>query len=112
MAIRKQPGDLVMSDSRFELECDRELLSRAIVDVLGGWPDLHRRVFVEAHYEGRSIETISRSLGVCATDVRMILEGCERRLRAALRSFIGAGHRSSEHPRPGVAVRSASRNFS
>jgi DNA-directed RNA polymerase specialized sigma24 family protein len=65
----------------------RELLSQAILDVLGGWTDLHRQVFVKAHYQGQSVDAISGLLGMPAPEVRRILDNCDRRLRAALRSF-------------------------
>ncbi len=84
------------------LDRNRELLSQAIVDVLASWPELHRRVFEQAHYQGHSMEKISGSLGLSVANVRMILEGCDRRLRAALRSF-RSEIRSPEdnHPQPG-----------
>ncbi len=70
-----------------DMEHNRELLSQAIVDVLTSWPELHRMIFVMAHYQGRSIERISGCLGISIADVRRILDGCDRDLRVSLRNF-------------------------
>lgn len=96
-----------MSRAHLELEGNRELLSHAIVDILRSWPELHRRVFEQAHYQGRSAENISSSLGLSIADVRLILESCDRRLRSALRDFRGdvegAGNQSCPR-RPAFSV--------
>ncbi len=89
-----------MSGGSMELERNRELLSQAIVDVLMSWPEIQRRVFEQAHYQGRSVEEISGSLGLSATNVRMILENCDRRLRAALRDFSGEARSTEESSGP------------
>ena len=73
---------------------NRDQLSRAIMHVLKSWPELQRRVFVEAHYEGRPIESISRSTGLSQPEVRRILENCDRKLHWALRSFRSDGNGS------------------
>jgi len=86
-----------MSAVIFELERNRELLSQAIMDVLKSWPELHRRIFEQAHYQGDSVEKISGSFGLSATDVCMILESCDRKLRSALRSFRGGSHGAVTH---------------
>lgn len=96
----------------FELERNRELLSQAIMDVLKSWPELHRRVFEQAHYQGDSVQKISGSLGLSATDVSTILESCDRKLRWALRSFRGGSHGAVMHPRQKRAAFSASGCFS
>jgi DNA-directed RNA polymerase specialized sigma24 family protein len=93
----EKPGDWFMSAVTFELERNRELLSQAIMDVLKSWPELHRRVFEQAHYQGNSVEKISGSLGLSATDVRLILESCDRKLRSALRSFRSESHSDATH---------------
>jgi DNA-directed RNA polymerase specialized sigma24 family protein len=78
-----------MIRANLEQERERELLSRAIVDILRSWPEEHRRVFEQAHYQGRSAESISKSLDLSTAHVRLILENCDRRLRSALRGFRG-----------------------
>jgi hypothetical protein len=65
----------------------RDLLSHTILEILDSWPDVHREVFVRAHYWGDSVEFISGTLGMEAEEVRFILEQCDRRLRTALRPF-------------------------
>jgi DNA-directed RNA polymerase specialized sigma24 family protein len=66
---------------------NRETLSTAILQVLRSWPELHQRVFVKSHYHSESIEEISISLGLRASDVRGILDQCDRKLRTALKGF-------------------------
>jgi DNA-directed RNA polymerase specialized sigma24 family protein len=66
---------------------NRETLSTAILQVLRSWPELHQRVFVKSHYHSESIGEISTSLGLRASDVRSILDQCDRKLRAALKSY-------------------------
>ena len=65
----------------------RNNLSEVILGELDSWPDLHRQAFVQAHYQGQSLEQVSRSLGMRVPDVRQILTQCERRLREAVRAF-------------------------
>lgn len=76
-----------MEGTIFDMEKTRELLSERIMEVLRSWPELNRRVFVRSHYQGESVEDISVSLGLNAIQVRQILENCDRKLRAALKSF-------------------------
>ena len=70
---------------------NRELLSQAIVDALATWPDLHRRVFIKAHYESRSAEQIAESVGLKVGDVTSILNLCSTRLHKALKFFRANG---------------------
>jgi len=66
---------------------NRELLSLRILEALDSWPELHREIFVRAHYWGDAPEMISRAMGLGPGAVRLILEQCERRLYAELRPF-------------------------
>jgi len=65
----------------------RNGLSEVILGELDSWPDLHRHIFVQSHYRGQSLEQVSRSFGMGVSEVRLILNQCERRLRDALRAF-------------------------
>ena len=47
----------------------RDLLSHTILELLESWPDMHREIFVRAHYWGDSLEAISDSLGVDAGEI-------------------------------------------
>ena len=76
-----------MASAIIRLEQTRDMLSRAIVQALESWPDLHRRVFVQSHYRGDNEESISRRVGVTAGEVRRILRQCDQWLCAALRTF-------------------------
>ncbi len=95
-----------------ELERNRELLSQAILDVLRSWPELHQRVFVQAHYQGRSVEAISGALGLSPVDARMILESCDRRLRAALRGLRDELNGNAERSHSRSSTLSVSRCYS
>jgi DNA-directed RNA polymerase specialized sigma24 family protein len=68
-------------------ERTRELLSQAILEVLSSWPELHRNVFIQAHYKGQSEKSISELFGIQACEVHGILSNCQRRLCKALRAF-------------------------
>ena len=75
-----------------EPQSSRTLLLKAITSALQSWPELHRRVFIQTHYEGKSVQEISQANGIETIEVRQILESSEHRLRDALREF----RRSSE----------------
>ncbi len=65
----------------------RENLVQEINNALLQWSELERRVFSQAHYQGQSPEAISRSIQLDVKEVSVILQRCERRLHASLRSF-------------------------
>jgi DNA-directed RNA polymerase specialized sigma24 family protein len=69
------------------LDVNREYLSQAIVEAVRSWPDSDRRIFVQAHYEGKSAEEISNSSGLRLKDVFQILRVCEWRLSMSLHGF-------------------------
>jgi DNA-directed RNA polymerase specialized sigma24 family protein len=68
-------------------EIKREDLSREICNSLRKWPELERRIFSQAHYNGQSLEAISRSLQLDVREVNAILKQCDHRLHASLRNF-------------------------
>ncbi len=76
-----------MAASILDTDRERELLSQVILKTLDSWPQLHRRIFSEAHYRGESAESIAKSLGVGLDTVRAILRDCDFRLRTALKLF-------------------------
>ncbi len=65
----------------------REDWFQEISDALHQWPELERTIFPEAHYHGRSPESISRSFQLDVEEVSTILKQCDRRLHASLRDF-------------------------
>ena len=69
------------------LTLNREFLSQAIVEAVRSWPESERKIFVQAHYEGKSAEEISNSSGLNLTDVLRILADCEWRLSDSLRAY-------------------------
>ncbi len=76
-----------MAAAGLRFEPSRELLSQAIVESLKSWPEFQRRIFVEIHYGGRSVEEVSRTLGLSRIEVTQILEHCQRKLHRALKAF-------------------------
>jgi DNA-directed RNA polymerase specialized sigma24 family protein len=66
---------------------NREDLFQEIRNTLFEWPELDRRVFSQAHYNGESLETISRSLQLNVEEVSTILKECDRRLNESIRNF-------------------------
>jgi hypothetical protein len=55
------------------------------------WTDLERRIFAQAHYCGKSSESISSTLNVGVEEVGCVLRKCEQELHASLRDFREAG---------------------
>jgi DNA-directed RNA polymerase specialized sigma24 family protein len=78
---------------------EREHLIREILNELRQWPELDRRVFWQRHYEGKSLEAISRSLQLGVKEVRAVLLLCDCRLHASLGPF-----RKSNFGNPSLAA--------
>jgi DNA-directed RNA polymerase specialized sigma24 family protein len=76
-----------MAAAGLRLESSRELLSQAIVESLKSWPEFQRRIFIEIHYRGRSVEEVSRALALQQSEVAEILRQCECKLHRALKVF-------------------------
>jgi DNA-directed RNA polymerase specialized sigma24 family protein len=76
-----------MATANVRFEPQRDLLSQAIVESLMSWPETPRRVFIEIHYCGRSVEETARALGLRQGEVLQILQHCEFRLHRALKAF-------------------------
>ncbi len=76
-----------MSAGTLNLGTPRNLLYEAIVEEIGSWAEIPRRIFTLAHYSGKSIEEIASQSGCDAREVLKILESHETRLRRALRIF-------------------------
>jgi DNA-directed RNA polymerase specialized sigma24 family protein len=76
-----------MAAAGLRFERSRELLSQAILESLKSWPEFQRRIFIEIHYRGRSVEEVSRALSLQQTEVTEILQQCERKLHRALKVF-------------------------
>ena len=76
-----------------------ENLFQSIFDALNRWPDLERKIFVHAHYDGQSVKAIARSLRLDAEEVSAILRLCDRRLYASLNSF-----RKSDCEKPPIVM--------
>ena len=77
----------------------RENLFQLIFDALNRWPELERRIFFQAHYNGQSVKAIARSHQLDAEEVSAILRRCDRRLYASLNSF-----RKSDCERPPIVM--------
>lgn len=70
---------------------ERETLLQEINNAFFQWPELERGIFSQAHYHGKSLEAISRSLQLDVEEVSTILKRCQRRLYASLRNFRKGG---------------------
>jgi len=66
---------------------NRKDLFQEISNTIRKWPDLERKIFAKAHYQGLSPESISNSLEVDVEKVSTILEKCDRDLHVSLREF-------------------------
>lgn len=75
----------------------REDLLHEIINVLHQWPDLNRRIFIMAHYHGRTLEAISQILKLDKEEITKTLQLCDRQLYAALRDY-----RISRHGKPSL----------
>jgi len=64
---------------------NRELLSQRILEILDSWPEIHRQIFIRAHYWGDTPDMISGAMGLVPAKVQTILDQCERWLYAELR---------------------------
>ena len=78
-----------MASGSLRVEPSRDSISHAILESLKSWPALPRQVFVEIHYQGRSVEEVASSRGISADEVARILGFCERRLYRALHILLG-----------------------
>jgi len=63
----------------------RDKLFEEISNALRQWTELERRIFSQAHYQGQSLEAISRSVQLDVREVRAILHQCDLRLHVSLR---------------------------
>jgi DNA-directed RNA polymerase specialized sigma24 family protein len=76
-----------MAATALNLNYPRNLLYEAIVKEVRSWADLPRRIFMQVHYAGKSVEEIACLSGCDTQEVKQILETHESKLRKALRAF-------------------------
>jgi hypothetical protein len=69
------------------VKAKRESLFQEISRTVSRWPEREREVFAQAHYQGQSLEAISRSLQINPEEISAILRLCEQRLHNSLRDF-------------------------
>jgi len=81
----------------------RENLIKEIINALDQWPERERSIFSQAHYQGHSVEVVSRSLQLDVEEVQQILKLCERKLHDSLRNL----SRSNSEPLSLPAVKTA-----
>lgn len=65
----------------------RNVLYEAIIKELRSWADLPRRIFMQVHYSGKTVEEIASQSGFDVDQVLDILEIHESKLRKSLRSL-------------------------
>jgi DNA-directed RNA polymerase specialized sigma24 family protein len=76
-----------MAASTLNLNAPPRILSDAIMEEIRSWADLPRRIFMQVHYAGKSVEEIAAQSGCGAREVTRILESHELKLRKSLRPF-------------------------
>ena len=76
-----------MATGTMNLGNTRNALYNAIVEELKSWSEIPRRIFMQVHYAGRSVEEIAFQSGVDPRVVLEILELHELKLRRSLRSL-------------------------
>jgi DNA-directed RNA polymerase specialized sigma24 family protein len=76
-----------MAANALNLSYPRNLLYEAIKKEIRSWADLPRRIFMQAHYAGKSVSEIASQSGCETQEVLQILETHESKLRKALRAF-------------------------
>jgi DNA-directed RNA polymerase specialized sigma24 family protein len=74
-----------MTSVSYDWDKSRDRLARLIMDVIRAWPERDRRIFIAARYRGQSLEQISQAQGMKVSEVRCVVEECERRLFGALK---------------------------
>lgn len=67
------------------LEIPRDQLLQVIMNALQSWSDLHRRIFIDIHYGGRSAAEVAQVLGMPQEEITRILELCSSSLNGALK---------------------------
>ena len=63
---------------------NRKQLFMKIVSTLRQWPDLEQKIFIQAHYDGKSPITISGHLKLDVDEVNGILKRCNLKLLNSL----------------------------
>lgn len=76
-----------MAASTLNLDTPRNLLCVAIIEEIRSWADIPRRIFMQVHYAGKSVEEIASQSGFGTGEVLQILETHESKLRKALKTF-------------------------
>lgn len=82
-------GSIMLSVNK---KIKREDLLHEIFYTLHQWTDLNRRIFIMAHYQGQTLEGISRALKLDTEEINKILQLCDRQLYAALRDYRISGY--------------------
>jgi hypothetical protein len=67
---------------------NRDTLFQEILNIISQWPELERSIFCEAHYYGRTLQTIACSFHLDIREVHKILTECDRKLHASLGDFL------------------------
>ncbi len=76
-----------MAAGTLNLNAPRSLLYEAIMQEIRSWAEFPRRIFLQAHYAGKSVEEIAAQSGCASREVSSILEAHESKLRKSLRGF-------------------------
>ena len=70
-------------------------VNERVTAAMGGLSRMERAAFVLRHFEGQSIDDISRTLGLKTNATKHSIFRAVRKMRAALEPFIAAGDRGA-----------------
>jgi len=87
-----------MASVEWKPALSRESLLEAIMESLHSWPEVHRRIFIDIHYGGKSIAEVAGNMGIPQEEILDLLDRCARNLRHALQAWRGA-------PQDGISLR-------
>ena len=69
----------------------RDDLFQEISNTLYQWPEQQRQIFFRAHYNGQTLEAISRAFEMDSSEVKRILKKCDQQLQVSLSKYRGSG---------------------
>ena len=76
-----------MAAGTLNLNDPRNLLYEAIVEEIRSWAEFPRRIFMQVHYAGKSVNELASQSGCGTRELAQILETHESKLRKSLRTF-------------------------
>jgi DNA-directed RNA polymerase specialized sigma24 family protein len=101
IAVKTQPRRMVVQTITCKM--NREDLFQAISNQLDQWVEQDRQIFSLAHYQGQSLDAISRAFDMDLKEINRILKKCDRELQISLRKYRKDDHANSALSSSGFA---------